>query len=92
MIIAFIIATAIAIFFAILWSEEKERRVQAEMKIKQLAHDLGMRSKELCDLLEVIYAAALANGYTVEELHKAREDKAKERGGFSKKLRLLEVT
>lgn len=39
MIIAFIIATAIAIFFAILWSEEKERRVQAEMKIKQLARE-----------------------------------------------------
>ena len=48
--------------------------------------------EELCDLLEVIYAAAFANGYTVEALHKAREDKAKERGGFSKKLRLLEVT
>ena len=40
MIIAFIIATAIAIFFAILWSEEKERRVQAEVKIKQLVRDI----------------------------------------------------
>lgn len=39
MVLAFIIATAVAIFFAILWSEEKERRVQAEMKIKQLARE-----------------------------------------------------
>lgn len=37
--IAFIIATAVAIFFAILWSEEKEKREQAEMKIKQLARE-----------------------------------------------------
>ena len=39
MILAFIVAVCIAIFFAILWSEEKERREQAEMKIKQLARE-----------------------------------------------------
>ena len=39
MTIAFITATAVAIFFAILWSEEKEKREQAEMKIKQLARE-----------------------------------------------------
>ena len=39
MIIAFITASVVAIFFVILWSEEKERREQAEMKIKQLARE-----------------------------------------------------
>lgn len=39
MILAFIITTAVAIFFAILWSEEKEKREQAEMKVKQLARE-----------------------------------------------------
>ena len=39
MILALIIAFIVAIFFAILWSEEKERREQAEMKIKQLARE-----------------------------------------------------
>ena len=39
MIIAFITASVVAIFFAILWSEEKEKREQAEMKIKQLARE-----------------------------------------------------
>ena len=39
MILAFIVAVCIDIFFAILWSEEKERREQAEMKIKQLARE-----------------------------------------------------
>ena len=46
MIIAFIIATAVAIFFAILWSEETEKKEQAEMKIKQLAREnKKLRSK-----------------------------------------------
>ena len=39
MILAFIVAVCVAIFFAILWSEEKEKREQAEMKIKQLARE-----------------------------------------------------
>lgn len=39
MIMAFIIAIAVAILFAILWSEEKEKREQAEMKIRQLAKE-----------------------------------------------------
>ena len=47
--------------------------------------------EELADLLEVIYAAARARGYTIEALHEAREKKKAERGGFLKKLRLLEV-
>ena len=47
--------------------------------------------EELADLLEVIYAVVRARGYTVDELIKAREKKEAERGGFLKKLRLLEV-
>ena len=39
MILAFIVAVCAAIFFAILWSEEKEKREQAEMKIKQLVRE-----------------------------------------------------
>lgn len=39
MVLSFIIAVTVAIFFVILWSEEKERREQAEMKIKQLARE-----------------------------------------------------
>ena len=39
MILAFIVAVCVAIFFAILWSEEKAKREQAEQKIKQLARE-----------------------------------------------------
>ena len=47
--------------------------------------------EELADLLEVIYAAASARGYSPEQLEKVRTQKAMERGGFEKKLLLEEV-
>jgi len=47
--------------------------------------------EELADLLEVIYAAAKARGYTLEELEKVRVEKAEKRGAFEKKLLLKEV-
>ena len=36
--------------------------------------------EELADLMEVIYAAAIARGYTIEQLEQVRADKAKKRG------------
>lgn len=48
--------------------------------------------EELADLLEVIYAAALARGCPAEELDRIRRDKAVKRGAFEEKLLLLEVT
>ncbi len=47
---------------------------------------------ELADLLEVIYAAALAHGTTAEQLDAIRRKKAEERGAFAEKLLLEEVT
>ncbi len=47
--------------------------------------------EELADLMEVIRAAAVARGYTVEELERVRAEKAAKRGGFEKKLFLREV-
>ena len=48
--------------------------------------------EELVDLIEVIYAAAIARGYTIEQLENVRTEKAEKRGGFQKKILLLEVT
>ena len=39
MTLAFIAATTVAIFIAILWAEEKEKREQAEIKIRQLERE-----------------------------------------------------
>lgn len=47
--------------------------------------------EELADLLEVIRASAIARGYTIEKLESIRAQKAKERGGFEKKIFLKEV-
>ena len=47
--------------------------------------------EELADLLEVVYAVVVARGYSVEELESVRKEKAEERGGFEKRLRLKGV-
>lgn len=47
--------------------------------------------EELADLLEVIYAAAKARGYTLEQLEAIRAEKASKRGTFEKKILLKEV-
>lgn len=47
--------------------------------------------EELADLLEVIYAAVIARGYTVEELERVRKQKAQKRGALQNKILLLEV-
>lgn len=48
--------------------------------------------EELADLVEVIYAAAKARGYSLEELERVRAAKAAERGAFERKILLKEVT
>ncbi len=47
--------------------------------------------EELADLLEVMYAVAVARGYSIDELEKVRKQKAEKRGGFEKWLRLKGV-
>ena len=41
--------------------------------------------------MEVIYAATIARGYTLEELEQSRAEKAAKRGGFAEKILLKEV-
>ena len=47
--------------------------------------------EELADLMEVIYAAAEARGFTREQLERVRAEKEAQRGAFHKRLLLLEV-
>ena len=47
--------------------------------------------EELADLLELIYAATIARGYSLEELKQVRSVKAAKRGSFEKKILLREV-
>ena len=67
-----------------------------EMIDKKLDEELAEYHKdknieELADLLEVIYAAMKARGYSIEELEKVRAEKAEKCGGFDKKILLKKV-
>ncbi|MFB5251912.1 phosphoribosyl-ATP pyrophosphohydrolase [Bacillus mycoides] len=48
--------------------------------------------EELSDLLELINALAEHAGTTLEEINNIRKKKAEERGGFSNRIFLIEVT
>ncbi len=67
-----------------------------EMIDKKLGEELEEYYKdgsieELADLLEVLYAAVTARGYTPDELETVRCEKLAKRGGFEKKLLLKQV-
>ena len=67
-----------------------------EMLDKKLNEELAeyQESKtleELADLLEVIRAVAVARGSSIEEIESIRKEKAAARGGFKKRILLLEV-
>lgn len=48
--------------------------------------------EELADLLEVMEAVVTARGYTWKQLQEVKAEKKAARGGFAKKLLLLEVS
>lgn len=72
MTIAFITASAVAIFFVILWSEEKEKREQAEMKIKQLTRE----NKKLKSKGEpaVVGKSRKSKGFAIPKPEKKKEE------------------
>jgi predicted house-cleaning noncanonical NTP pyrophosphatase (MazG superfamily) len=47
--------------------------------------------EELADLVEVVYAIASHKDSSIEELEKIRLDKREKRGGFEKKLFLIDA-
>ncbi len=75
----------------ILEDAEYLKMVDAKLDEELAEYHKDQNLEELADILEVVYAAAKARGYSVEELHKLREDKAAKRGGFDKKIFLEEV-
>jgi len=47
--------------------------------------------EELCDILEVVYAIAVAKGHSVSEINALRTNKNTKNGAFKKKLFLEKV-
>ncbi len=71
--------------------DEYLRMLDAKLDEELAEYHKDQNLEELADLLEVIRACAVARGYSVEELEKARAEKADKRGGFEKKILLKEV-
>lgn len=75
----------------ILSEEEYLKMVDAKLDEELAEYHEEQNLEELADLLEVIYAAAKARGYSPEELEACRAKKAEARGAFEKKILLREV-
>lgn len=75
----------------VLSDEEYLKMIDAKLDEELAEYHKDQNIEELADLLEVIRAAAVARGYSVEELEKVRAEKAAKRGGFEKKILLKEV-
>ena len=75
----------------ILSDDEYLKMLDAKLDEELLEYHQDQSIEELADLLELIQAAAIARGFTLEELESVRAEKAKKRGGFDKKIFLIDV-
>ena len=75
----------------VLSDEDYLRMLDAKLDEELAEYHQDQNLEELADLMEVIFAAAEARGYTREQLEQTRAKKAEERGGFAKRLLLKEV-
>ena len=75
----------------ILSDDEYLKMLDAKLNEELSEYHKDQNIEELADLLEVIYAATVARGYTVEELEMVRKNKAEKRGGFDKKIFLIKT-
>ncbi|MBR0327196.1 MAG: nucleoside triphosphate pyrophosphohydrolase [Clostridia bacterium] len=75
----------------ILSDEKYLEMIDAKLDEELAEYHKDQNIEELADLLEVIYAAAIARGYTPAELEAVRAEKAEKRGRFEKKILLIET-
>lgn len=71
--------------------EQYLKKLDAKLDEELAEYHRDPNIEELADLLEVIRAAAIARGYSVDELERVRAEKAAKRGGFKKRILLREV-
>lgn len=75
----------------ILSDNEYIKMIDAKLDEELAEYHKDQNIEELADLLEVLYAATVARGYTISELEDIRSKKASERGAFNSKLLLKTV-
>ena len=75
----------------ILSDEEYIKMIDAKLDEELAEYHEDQNIEELADLMEVIYAAAEARGYSVEELEAVSLANVEKRGTFKEKTLLREV-
>ena len=75
----------------VLSDEEYLEMIDAKLDEELAEYHKDQNIEELADLMEVIYAAAKARGYSLKELEQVRAAKAEKRGVFDKRILLKEV-
>lgn len=75
----------------ILSDEDYLKMIDAKLDEELAEYHKDQNLEELADLLEVIYAAAKARGFSINELEELRKQKAEKRGGFENKLLLVKT-
>ena len=75
----------------ILDDAEYLKMVDAKLDEELAEYHKDQNIEELADLIEVIYAAAKARGYSIAELEEIRAQKAEKRGVFEKRFFLEKV-
>ncbi len=76
---------------SVLSEEEYLRLVDLKLDEELAEYHKDQNIEELADLMEVIRAAALARGYSLDDLERVRSEKAAKRGAFEKRFLLKEV-
>ena len=76
---------------SILSESEYIKMLDEKLNEELLEYQESKSIEELADLLEVVRAVAAARGSSIEEVERIRLDKAAKRGGFEKRILLLEV-
>ena len=74
-------------------ASEEEFWERLKEKLKEEIEEFLENEKieELADILQVIYEIAKLKGISLEELEAVRKRKEKERGGFNKRIILVEI-
>ncbi len=62
------------------------RTIDAKLDEELAEYHQEQNLEELADLMEVLRAAVIARGHTLDELESVRAQKAAKRGGFAQKI------
>ena len=76
----------------ILADEEYLEMLDTKLDEELAEYHQDQNIEELADLMELVRSAAIARGYTIDELEAVRQKKAEKRGGFEKKIFLIDVS